>query len=43
MALSNSWGRDRFWHPHRQVMDSLVNAEASLILADVTSPHRITV
>ena len=31
----NSWGRDRFWHPHRQVMDSLVNAEASLILADV--------
>lgn len=34
----NSWGRDRFWHPHRQVMDSLVNAEASLILADVTSP-----
>jgi len=34
----NSWGRDRFWHPHRQVMDSLANAEASLILADVTSP-----
>ena len=34
----NSWGRDRFWHPHRQVMDSLVHAEASLILADATSP-----
>lgn len=34
----NSWGRDRFWHPHRAVMDSLVNAEPSLILLDVTSP-----
>jgi hypothetical protein len=21
----NSWGRDRFWHPQRKVMDSLVN------------------
>ena len=34
----NSWGRDRFWHPNRQVMDSLVAAEPSLILADVISP-----
>lgn len=32
----NSWGRDRFWHADRKVMDSLVHAVPSLILADVT-------
>lgn len=32
----NSWGRDRFWHPNRRMMDSLVQAVPSLILADVT-------
>jgi hypothetical protein len=31
----NSWGRDRFWHPRREVMDSLLTAGyAELILAD---------
>ena len=31
----NSWGRDRFWHAQREVMDSLVAHEPSLILADM--------
>ncbi len=30
----NSWGRDRFWHPNRQVMDSLVKAHPEWILLD---------
>lgn len=30
----NSWGRDRFWHPDRQVMDSITAKEPSLILLD---------
>ncbi len=30
----NSWGRDRFWHPNRKVMDSLVAAHPELILLD---------
>jgi hypothetical protein len=31
----NSWGRDRFWHPDRRLMDSLLSADYSeLILAD---------
>ncbi len=30
----NSWGRDRFWHPNRTVMDSLTTEHPSLILAD---------
>jgi hypothetical protein len=31
----NSWGRDRFWHPRREVMDSLLTAGyTELILAD---------
>lgn len=34
----NSWGRDRFWHPDRSEMDSIVVAEPSLILAEVVEP-----
>lgn len=34
----NSWGRDRYWHPERGVMDSIVSCEPSLILADVIEP-----
>lgn len=34
----NSWGRDRFWHPDRQVMDSLATAEPTLVLLDAISP-----
>ena len=30
----NSWGRDRFWHPKRNVMDSIVEKEPSLIKLD---------
>ncbi|MDR2119937.1 MAG: right-handed parallel beta-helix repeat-containing protein [Tannerella sp.] len=34
----NSWGRDRFWHPQREVMDSLLatGGYAGLVLADAT-------
>lgn len=31
----NSWGRDRFWHPERNVMDSIVEVHPELILSDV--------
>jgi len=30
----NSWGRDRFWHPNREYMDSIVNVHPELILLD---------
>ncbi len=30
----NSWGRDRFWHPNRKTMESLVAAHPELILLD---------
>jgi len=30
----NSWGRDRFWHPDRKTMDSLVSANPEMILLD---------
>jgi hypothetical protein len=30
----NSWGRDRFWHPNRKTMDSLVAVHPELILKD---------
>ncbi|MCL3781841.1 PDZ domain-containing protein [Prolixibacteraceae bacterium JC049] len=30
----NSWGRDRFWHPNRGVMDKITTKEPSLILLD---------
>ena len=30
----NSWGRDRFWHPDRATMDSLVAAHPELIQLD---------
>lgn len=33
----NSWGRDRFWHPDRVVMDSIVSRNPSLILADASA------
>lgn len=37
----NSWGRDRYWHPERAAMDSIVSCEPSLILADVIEPITI--
>jgi len=30
----NSWGRDRFWHPERSKMDSIVGNHPELILLD---------
>lgn len=30
----NSWGRDRFWHPNRRVMDSATTANISIVLLD---------
>ncbi|MFD1143327.1 peptide-binding protein [Larkinella insperata] len=30
----NSWGRDRFWHPNRRTMDSLVAVHPELIRLD---------
>lgn len=30
----NSWGRDRFWHPKRGVMDSLTTAHRSMVKWD---------
>ncbi|SKB59505.1 PDZ domain-containing protein [Dyadobacter psychrophilus] len=30
----NSWGRDRFWHPDRKTMDSIVVSHPELILLD---------
>lgn len=34
----NSWGRDRFWSPDRQYMDSLVAIHPELIKLDVIHP-----
>ncbi|MFV0553831.1 MAG: hypothetical protein ACK5LR_03915 [Mangrovibacterium sp.] len=30
----NSWGRDRFWHPHRRKMNEIAEKNPALILAD---------
>lgn len=30
----NSWGRDRFWHPDRRVMDSATAVDTSMVLLD---------
>lgn len=34
----NSWGRDRYWHPDKKVMDSIVENNYDLALADVVNP-----
>jgi hypothetical protein len=34
----NSWGRDRFWHSKRAIMDSIVHAQPALPLLDVIAP-----
>ncbi|UUF12480.1 MULTISPECIES: right-handed parallel beta-helix repeat-containing protein [Flavobacterium] len=34
----NSWGRDRYWHPDKKVMDSIVENNYKLALADVVKP-----
>ncbi|MDR2385315.1 MAG: PDZ domain-containing protein [Tannerella sp.] len=38
----NSWGRDRFWHPDRKVMDSIVKRYPLLPVADAMHTTSIT-
>ncbi|WP_159633073.1 PDZ domain-containing protein [Sphingobacterium composti Ten et al. 2007 non Yoo et al. 2007] len=37
----NSWGRDRYWHPDRKVMDELVERRPELILLDAIKITKI--
>ncbi len=37
----NSWGRDRYWRPERNMIDSIVAAKPGIELADVTDPITI--
>jgi hypothetical protein len=34
----NSWGRDRYWHPDKRVLDSMVATNFDLALLDVVKP-----
>jgi hypothetical protein len=34
----NSWGRDRYWHPDKKRMDSIVETNFDLTLLDVVKP-----
>ncbi|SNR30680.1 right-handed parallel beta-helix repeat-containing protein [Flavobacterium sp. ov086] len=34
----NSWGRDRYWHPNKKILDSIVDNNYNLALADVVKP-----
>lgn len=34
----NSWGRDRYWHPDKKHMDSIVSQNYDLALLDVVKP-----
>lgn len=34
----NSWGRDRYWHPNKLVLDSIVETNYDLALLDVVKP-----
>lgn len=34
----NSWGRDRYWHPDKRVLDSIVATNFHLTLLDVVKP-----
>jgi hypothetical protein len=34
----NSWGRDRYWHPDKKLMDSIVETNYDLALLDVVKP-----
>jgi hypothetical protein len=37
----NSWGRDRYWHPNRKIMDSLAAVHPELILLDAVKTTTI--
>jgi len=34
----NSWGRDRYWHPDKKILDSIVETNFDLVLLDVVKP-----
>jgi hypothetical protein len=34
----NSWGRDRYWHPDKKILDSIVETNFSLAMLDVVKP-----
>lgn len=34
----NSWGRDRFWHPDKKTLDSIVETNFDLTMLDVVKP-----
>jgi hypothetical protein len=35
----NSWGRDRFWRPNRNIIDSVVAAKPGIELLDIIAPN----
>jgi hypothetical protein len=37
----NSWGRDRYWHPDKKVLDSIVENNFELAMLDVVEPITI--
>lgn len=37
----NSWGRDRYWHPDKKVLDSIVADDFGLTMLDVVKPITI--
>ena len=37
----NSWGRDRYWHPDKKVLDSIVENNFELTMLDVVNPITI--
>ena len=34
----NSWGRDRYWHPDKKVLDSIVENHYDLTMLDIVKP-----
>jgi hypothetical protein len=34
----NSWGRDRYWHPDKATLDTIVENHPEIVLLDVVSP-----
>jgi len=34
----NSWGRDRYWHPDKKILDTIVERHFDLVLLDVVKP-----
>jgi hypothetical protein len=37
----NSWGRDRYWHPNKKILDSIVQTNYNLTMLDVVKPITI--